>query len=226
MHASYYTLQLVVGIQVVHSETVKITSNTLEGLALVSDYQLRQVVLNELFSRSSMSADSPVRVIREKMQSLIGDTARVLFPGGDEQTYQKEQALKTTAIGYVFNEPIPAYWLYTHADVDTKKLVEQMHVVKETVDGRKVFDGAKLFELKATHGMPLDFALTRVFAMGYVVEWGSFIQEARKNKRWDFQTIAEIENALKEIQVPQADAKAIVDRLKVYVLKYPHPELV
>ena len=85
---------------------------------------------------------------------------------------------------------------------------------------KPVFNGAKLFELKATHGFPLDFALDRIInEKGMSVSWVDFIEAARKNKRWDFQTIEVITHALEDAQV--ASKEEIINRAKLYMMKSP-----
>ena len=83
-----------------------------------------------------------------------------------------------------------------------------------------MFNGAKLFELKATHGFPLDFALDRIInEKGMPVSWVDFIEAARKNKWWDFQTIEVITHALEDAQV--ASKEEIINRAKLYMMKSP-----
>jgi alanyl-tRNA synthetase len=85
---------------------------------------------------------------------------------------------------------------------------------------RTVFNGAKLFELKATHGFPLDFALDRIInEKGMPISWVDFIEAARKNKWWDFQTIEVITHALEDAQV--ASKEEIINRAKLYMMKSP-----
>lgn len=94
-----------------------------------------------------------------------------------------------------------------------------------------VFPGRELFILKATHGVPLDFAIDHIMAADHyglrcVIEWASYIEEARRNKRWDFQTYDDIRHALEDCEYySKEDQKEILDRFKAYVLKHPHPEM-
>lgn len=94
-----------------------------------------------------------------------------------------------------------------------------------------VFPGRELFNLKATHGVPLDFAIDHIMAADHhglrcVIEWPSYIEEARRNKRWDFQTYDDIRHALEDCESYSKEfQKEILDRFKAYVLKYPHPEM-
>lgn len=91
--------------------------------------------------------------------------------------------------------------------------------------GKTMFDGAQLFELKATYGFPLDFAIEKIFSAGWAIEWAGFIEAARRNKRWDYQTYEELQHALADAEVDKDVAKAIIDRFKVYVIANPHPVL-
>ena len=95
-----------------------------------------------------------------------------------------------------------------------------------TVDARLVVDGKFLFELHATHGFPLSFAVDRVFSCGYEIDWVGFIEAARGNGRWDFQTHDSILHALEDAEVQKEKVKAIMDRFKVYVMRNPHPMMV
>lgn len=93
-----------------------------------------------------------------------------------------------------------------------------------TEDGKKMFRGDVLFELKATHGFPLDFALDRIISQeGMAVDWVAFIEAARKNKWWDFQTYEAIDHAMVDAMITKDSRKAILDRFKLYVLRVPHP---
>lgn len=98
-------------------------------------------------------------------------------------------------------------------------------VFQLNVDNVCMFPGHLLFELKATHGFPLDFALDKIYSAGMVVEWPSFIETARRNGRWDYQTIVDLEHALVDAGLGRETTKQILDRFKIYVVKYPHPAL-
>jgi len=86
----------------------------------------------------------------------------------------------------------------------------------------KVFSGEKLFELKATHGLPLDVSLSEIMVKaGHRVNWPEFLETARKNGRWDFQTIPDIEVALMDAEVDRLIASEIVARCKEWVVANP-----
>lgn len=79
------------------------------------------------------------------------------------------------------------------------------------------FSGKVLFELKATHGIPLDISLDRLLNHGILIDWVEFIEQARMNGWYDYQTFEVIEDALRDIQYPKTNE--ILDRLKIYILK-------
>lgn len=96
---------------------------------------------------------------------------------------------------------------------------------KFTGEGRVVFSGDALFDLKATHGFPLDFALDKIINdAGYVVDWVAFIEAARRSDWWDFQTLNVIEHAMTDAELPKDMQIAIVERFKLYVISNPHPK--
>ena len=78
-----------------------------------------------------------------------------------------------------------------------------------------------LFDLKATHGLPIDFALDKIMEHKATVEWPSFIERARKCGRWDFQTYRELSHALEDSSVGRGARKDILDGFKRYVLANP-----
>ena len=85
-----------------------------------------------------------------------------------------------------------------------------------------MFSGKTAFELKATHGLPLDVVVDRVIVQNQTpINWPEFISTARKNLRWDFQTISDIENALIDADVDRNVAAEIVSRCKLWVMQNP-----
>lgn len=85
-----------------------------------------------------------------------------------------------------------------------------------------LFSGKTVFELKATHGLPLDVAVDRIIVQNNMaINWPEFICAARKNLRWDFQTISDIENALIDADVNRSDVAEIVTRCKMWVMQNP-----
>jgi alanyl-tRNA synthetase len=90
----------------------------------------------------------------------------------------------------------------------------------------KIFPGAKLFQLKATHGMPLENALDILINQHSLkIDWVGFVDEARKNEWWDFQTLEAVENALIESTVNRDIVVNTVIGLKRYMLQQPHPAM-
>ena len=83
----------------------------------------------------------------------------------------------------------------------------------------RLFSGAFLFHLKTTHGFPLDFALDRIVNVeGIAVDWPEFVEEARRNKWWDFQTFEAIEHAMVDAELPRDYREAVRLRLMKYIL--------
>ncbi len=89
----------------------------------------------------------------------------------------------------------------------------------------KVFSGSTLFELKATHGIPFDITLQNVLQKGYVVDWVDFIECARKNKWYDFQTMDAIIFVLQDVISDKNEVQEIISRMKLYITNNRHPML-
>lgn len=51
------------------------------------------------------------------------------------------------------------------------------------------------------------------------VSWHDFVEEARRNNRWDFQTYEDVKVALEDAFIDKYVAEAILFRLKLYILK-------
>lgn len=91
-------------------------------------------------------------------------------------------------------------------------------------------NGAFLFQLKATHGLPLDFALTLIDGKRDkgvpLINWKEYIDEARRNNRWDYQTIEEITHALEDTDFyDKTQQLTLINTIKQYVVDNPHPNL-
>lgn len=87
-----------------------------------------------------------------------------------------------------------------------------------------IFPGDKLFDLKAAHGMPLDFALDRIINEGgFAVDWVGFVDTARLNGWWDFQTYKSICSSMEDAMLPRTTQAGIKERLRLYILSKPHP---
>lgn len=85
-----------------------------------------------------------------------------------------------------------------------------------------VISGAFLFDLKATHGLPLEFALQKCFEHGVkCVDWIGFIDRARECGWHDFQTIRELSHSLADSDVSRSAADAVVRGAKLYMLEKP-----
>ena len=95
-----------------------------------------------------------------------------------------------------------------------------------TEDGKPMFSGRLLFTLKATHGVPLDFSIGRIVEdCGFAVDWVEFIETARENLWWDFQTYDALKHAMADAALPEGFRHAVESRFKVYVVQNPHPGL-
>jgi alanyl-tRNA synthetase len=87
----------------------------------------------------------------------------------------------------------------------------------------KAFPGVKLFELKATHGLPLDVAVDRIInTERMVIDWQGFIDQARLQGWYDFQTLDVAEQALTDADVPRDYRDAAVLRMKSYIMENRH----
>ena len=95
-----------------------------------------------------------------------------------------------------------------------------MNILSSTKGG--LFPGDVLFELKATHGFPLDFALDLILVgERLVISWVPFIEAARKNGWWDFQTYQVLCHAMEQAQLPLEMQAGIKARFQIYVLENP-----
>jgi hypothetical protein len=89
-----------------------------------------------------------------------------------------------------------------------------------------IFDGKTLFKMKSEKGFPLDFALDRIINQEKKsVDWVSFIETARDNEWWDFQTYEVICHAMEDAGISAALQEGIRQRFKLYVLANPHPKM-
>lgn len=87
-----------------------------------------------------------------------------------------------------------------------------------------VVEGSFVFHLKATHGTPWDMVCENLIVdRGLRIDWVGFIEAARQNGWWDFQTIPAVENDLRDAGVPTEMVEAIIVRMKHYVLTHKHP---
>jgi alanyl-tRNA synthetase len=99
-------------------------------------------------------------------------------------------------------------------------------VVGLTEDGKLMFRGDVLFELKATHGLPLGFALAQIINdKNMAVDWAAFIEAARANKWWDFQTYEMLCHGMEDAELPRDMQAAIKQRFQRYVLANRHPAM-
>lgn len=91
---------------------------------------------------------------------------------------------------------------------------------------KKPFPGDKLFQLKATHGVPLENSLDILMnQQSMKIDWVGFVNEARKNEWWDFQIIEVVEQALTDATVDQLHIGHILGRMRYYMLVNRHPAM-
>ena len=100
-------------------------------------------------------------------------------------------------------------------------------VTRFTVDGKPLFPGDLLFDLKATHGLPLEFALDKIIVQeGCAVDWVGFIEAARRNDWWDFRTYETVCHGMADAQLSEDMQQGIRHGFQRYVLSCPHPKMV
>jgi alanyl-tRNA synthetase len=99
-------------------------------------------------------------------------------------------------------------------------------VVGLTEDSKPMFRGDVLFDLRCAHGFPLDFALDRIINdEGMAVDWVAFIEAARRNQWWDYQTYETICHAMVDAALPREMQAAIRLRFQRYVMANEHPKM-
>lgn len=86
----------------------------------------------------------------------------------------------------------------------------------------ELFSGRTAFNLKATHGLPLDAVFhTVIVEKNLMIDWPEFICAARENKRWDFQTVPDVEQSLSDAGVHRDTISEIIARMKLWILANP-----
>ncbi|UQT03023.1 alanine-tRNA ligase [Serratia phage vB_SmaS-Totoro] len=101
------------------------------------------------------------------------------------------------------------------------KVIGYKMEVTPMYSGNQVFPGDRLFELKATHGVPLEISVAAILNKGKVIDWSQFIEQARRNKFWDFQILDMITNAIQDAGLDPDYITGVVERTKFYMLKNP-----
>lgn len=82
-----------------------------------------------------------------------------------------------------------------------------------------VFPGERLFQLKATYGLPMEDAVMEIRNKGMTINWAGFVDEARKNQWWDFQTLEVIEQTLTDTLYDRHDIQKILYGVKCHMAK-------
>jgi alanyl-tRNA synthetase len=98
-------------------------------------------------------------------------------------------------------------------------------VFSQADDGSIMIEGSNLFKLKDTYGLPLEMSIDIVMTKGLKIRWISFIEAARRNKWWDFQTYEVLEHALQDAGCERDYTHQVMQRFKQYVVTYKHPEM-
>lgn len=89
-----------------------------------------------------------------------------------------------------------------------------------------LFPGDKAFEMKATHGVPLDIVFDQIINVnGLILDWSAFIGAARRNGWWDYQTIEAVETGLTDAGIAPNTIKEIVTRMRLYMMTFRHPAM-
>ena len=102
------------------------------------------------------------------------------------------------------------------------QLIDSRDGVKRTSEEKNLFDGAYLFQLKASQGLPLDMAIDTIMNVWkFRITWVDFIEAARINKWWDFQTFEAIKHGLEDAGIPKDIRFAILERVMLYILDNP-----
>lgn len=85
-----------------------------------------------------------------------------------------------------------------------------------------VYPGANLFRMKATHGLPLDVAIDYLMNERLLsIDWVGFMEEARRNGWYDFQSIAAISDAFVDVSADWEVLDEIITRIKMWVVENP-----
>lgn len=90
-------------------------------------------------------------------------------------------------------------------------------MIEKTWYESQLFPGDQLFELRSTHGLPLEIALDRIITEeGLAVHWLQFVRQARKNLWGDEQTYRVISHALADSGVDREIQRGITSGLRRY----------
>ena len=76
-----------------------------------------------------------------------------------------------------------------------------------------LIDGAVIWKIKATHGLPLDFALTRLAQLDAVPTWDRLIESASRDGADIPKLVRELQFFVKEAYAPEV-AHEINNRLE------------
>lgn len=175
------------------------------------------------------------RVIRADNKSVIGDGTykQVTFsvtdlspaldvplqnPGFHEAIRSPEEGEKPMGAFDIKSDDIVPFKVVPRPS--RMKVVGSTLTIKD-IPSSKLFPGDRLFELKATHGVPLDVSISAILNKGKNISWVPFIDQARKNKMWDFQTIELMTQSLEDAGVDPDYKTGVISRAKLYILNNP-----
>ncbi len=82
-------------------------------------------------------------------------------------------------------------------------------------------DGAEIFKMKDTHGLPFSISFEQCENRGLMIDWIGLLNAARKHGWWDFQTIEQIEEGFHDSRAWQDKRDEILNRLKIYIMANP-----
>lgn len=89
----------------------------------------------------------------------------------------------------------------------------------------QIFAGADAFRLKDEAGLPLAQTFIECEKRSIMIDWIGLIEAARAAGWWDYQTMEEISVAFTDSGAWPDKRDEIIRRLKVYVVKVPHPKM-
>lgn len=131
--------------------------------------------------------------------------------------------LDISGMGFVEFDPLadrgPEKYPGEHREYKFSEIMAA-HQRKATAMPDHVFPGARLFQLKATYGIPLEISLENLTRRSMVVDWTGFINEARLSGWYDFQTLEVVQNALADV-FDRDVQEAVILRLKLFIVKNP-----
>lgn len=81
-----------------------------------------------------------------------------------------------------------------------------------------MFSGAKLFQLKDRHGLPLEIAIDKLYQSDVKIDWISFVNEARRVNYSDEKILKIVNEFVLESFINKADKINIVETVKKLIV--------